>query len=363
MTVHGRHAFAANLEYGSALRAFRYFQRVRTFERRNLDFCAECRLRKGNRDSAAEIAAISFEEGVLFDMQHDVEIASRPSVRARLALPAVTHARAVFDPCWDFHFEFARLQHPSLPTAIRTWVGNHLAGTFASRAGPRNAEESLLITNLAATAAGAASLRGLARSNTRTRALLTGLVLANFHFFRNAEYRFFEIEIDILAQIRTALCARAPAPTAASAKEIAKAEQVAEDIAEILEDHGVEIHSTTTCGRSYACMTVAVIGSTLLRIGQHRIGFRTFLKSLFGIWIVRIAIGMILHGELAVSAFDLLIGGRPHHTEYFVVIALCVGCRRHVPALTGSRHAPALNSGSRGLRFLCILRDAHHRGA
>src|SRR4029077_11491318 len=33
---------------------------------------------------------------------------------------------------------------------------------------------------------------------------------------------------------------------------------------------------------------------------------------------------MVLHGQLAVRAFDLLLGGRAAHAQYFVVIAFCL---------------------------------------
>jgi len=75
--------------------------------------------------------------------------------------------------------------------------------------------------------------------------LLTSFVLADLYFARNTEYGFFEIQIDIFTQIGTTLCART-ASSSASAEEIAEPKQVAEDVAEILEDDRVEIDSATT---------------------------------------------------------------------------------------------------------------------
>ena len=69
-------------------------------------------------------------------------------------------------------------------------------------------------------------------------------------------------------------------------------------------------------------MAEAVVGGALLRIAQDAISFGGFLEFLLGRGIVRIAVGMIALGELAVSALDLLIAGFPADTQYFVIISL-----------------------------------------
>jgi hypothetical protein len=51
-------------------------------------------------------------------------------------------------------------------------------------------------------------------------------------------------------------------------------------------------------------MAVAVVERPLLGVGEDRVSFRDFLEFFFRIRIVRIAIGMPLHGQLAISALQ-----------------------------------------------------------
>ena len=53
-------------------------------------------------------------------------------------------------------------------------------------------------------------------------------------------------------------------------------------------------------------MAVAVVERALLRVGQDRIGFGNFLEAFFRVRIVRIPVGMVLHGKLAISALQFL---------------------------------------------------------
>ena len=61
---------------------------------------------------------------------------------------------------------------------------------------------------------------------------------ANIHLLLGAKYRFLEIKMQVLAKIRSTLSAAATA--AALAERVAKSEYVAENIAEVLKDRGIE---------------------------------------------------------------------------------------------------------------------------
>ena len=111
---------------------------------------------------------------------------------------------------------------------------------------------------------------------------------------------------------------RAAAP--GIAEEVAEAEEIAQDVAEIGEGFGVE--AGRTAGALHAGMAEAIVSGALLRIAQDAIGFAGFLEFFFGGGIVRIAVGMVALGEFAVSALDLLIAGFLADTEYFVIISL-----------------------------------------
>ena len=57
-----------------------------------------------------------------------------------------------------------------------------------------------------------------------------------------------------------------------------------------------------------AGVAVAIIGGALLRVAEHLIGLAALLESLFGFVVARIAVGMMLQGQLAIGRFQLLIG-------------------------------------------------------
>ena len=120
----------------------------------------------------------------------------------------------------------------------------------------------------------------------------------------------------------TALHPAAPAPASAS-KQVAKTEEVAENVAEILKDGRIEAY-TTACRACDACMAEAVIHRALLAIGQDGISLAAFFEFLFGIRIVRIPIRMKLQGELAIGALNLLLAGATSNPEHLVVITFSV---------------------------------------
>ena len=70
-------------------------------------------------------------------------------------------------------------------------------------------------------------------------------------------------------------------------------------------------------------MSEAVVGRALLRVGQHAVGFRNLFELLFRfLFAVGIAVGVVLHGEAAIGALDLLVGGFPRYAQDFVIVTL-----------------------------------------
>src|ERR1035441_4457383 len=69
-------------------------------------------------------------------------------------------------------------------------------------------------------------------------------------------------------------------------------------------------------------VAIAVVGRAFLRIAQNAVSLRRLLEILFGVGVVRIAVGMELEGELAVCALDLRIAGVLADTQHFVIVSL-----------------------------------------
>ena len=124
------------------------------------------------------------------------------------------------------------------------------------------------------------------------------------HLRLRAKDGLFELQSQIFAQIRSALHPAAAAATAAS-EDVAKPEELAKDLAEILERRGIEAPAGAGCA-PHARVAIAVIERPLLGVGENGVGLGDFLKALFRIRIIGIPVRMVLHGELAISALQLL---------------------------------------------------------
>ena len=133
------------------------------------------------------------------------------------------------------------------------------------------------------------------------------------------EHRLFELQRDVFSQVRTALGPCAPA--AARAEEIAEAEEVAENLAEVL-DRGIEPRRSSN--PAYTGMPKAVIGAAFVGIRQNGISFAALFELLFRVGIVGIAIRVELQRQLAVGTFNLLLAGPANNSEDLVVIAFYV---------------------------------------
>ncbi len=150
---------------------------------------------------------------------------------------------------------------------------------------------------------------------------------AHIDLLLGAEHRFIKFQVQIFAQIGSAL--GAAASSAALAEHVAKAEDVPKNVAEILEDRGIESRRPRLPPPT-ARVPEAVVQRSLLAVRQNRVRFGNLLELVFRVRIVRIAVGMVRHRQLAISALDFNLGGRTGHTEHFVKIAFCV-CGQKLP--------------------------------
>ena len=195
-----------------------------------------------------------------------------------------------------------------------------LSGPTACRTRSGNAEKTLLESNLPVTAARGARGRPGTSLASAAVALRAGLMTRVLNLFLRTESGFFESQFEIVTKVRSTLTPFAS--TTATAKEIAESEDVAENVAEIGKDVGVE--STETAGAANSGMTEAVIAGALLGVAEDSIGFSSFLELLFGFRVTGIAVRVILHREFAVSGFDLAVGRSSADAENLVVVPF--GC-------------------------------------
>src|SRR5579863_866716 len=256
---------------------------------------------------------------MLFDMQHDIEIARRSAVSTSLAQSRKTDTRSVLHTSRNLGVHRLLPQHAALALALQAWIRDHATGTLTSGTSASHAEESLLIANLPTPSAGSTGNWSLARRRTGSAAVLTSLMAAHGNVGFRPENCFFKFQRDVFTQIGATLGTAAPARTAA--KKISEAEKVAEDFADILKDRRVEpARSSSTHGS----MPEAVVCGSLVCVRQARISFAAFLEFLFSVGIVRIAIRMKLQRQLAIGALNFLLVGFAGDPEHFVVVAFYV---------------------------------------
>lgn len=92
--------------------------------------------------------------------------------------------------------------------------------------------------------------------------------------------------------------------TAAAAKDIA--ENVAENVTKTATAEATGSAASLTI---HTGMAELVVGSTLLLIGEHFVGFLGFLELGQGFLVIRVAIRMVFHGKPSIGLFQILLAG------------------------------------------------------
>src|SRR6185436_508146 len=307
-------ALLAQAEHTTGLGLRRNLQVDVAAEGRHFDSPAQRRGREAHRDFTRQVAAVALKDGVLAHPDFDVQISRRPAVAPGFAFAGEPDAVAVVDTGRYLHRQVLLLADPALTEAVVAGLGDHLAAALATRAGLLDREDALLHADLAGAMArlaghglgvglGAAAFAGLAFAERR-----------EFYFGRVAEHRLFQVELEVVAQVRAAKDLPAAAPTAA--------EDVAEHVAEDVAERVGRAETATPAARGESLMAVLIVDRALLRVGQHFVGLLALLELVLGLVIVRIAVGVILHRQAAIRFLDLDLGRGPRDVEHLVVIPL-----------------------------------------
>src|SRR5579871_281354 len=342
--AHHRHAFAAQAELPARLCPLGNIHlRAPTVQCRHFERAAERRADERHRAPAIKIMTVALEDRMRRERDEDVEIARGSAIEARLAFAGEADARAFLDAGGDVDLERAFLLHLARAAAGFARRAHVTAGAAAIGAGAFDGEEALLGADLAHARAGRALLGLGARRRTRAAAAFARDRARDLDLRGAAREGFFERDGEIVAEIGAAIL---PARAAAAAHELAE---------EIVEDIGKGRGEVET-GRSPGAvlergMAEAVRGRALLVVFQDVVGFVDFLELHFSAVIVRIAIGMQFHRELAKGRFDLRDRGALLAAEGFVIAALHGVARstRKAVVIPGAREVRALSPpASRG---------------
>jgi len=267
-----------------------------------------------------QVIPLALKEGMFLDMQNNVKVASRSTEVSSLPKSSVANARAVFHSRGNFCLDRALAQYSALAFALRARIGNYTATALARGTSPRDTEKSLLVTNLPAAVARATRYGRFSRSRTGSTALLARLMSPDGHGTFRSEHGFFKLQAQVFAKIGAPLSTAAAAASLRSAEHISKSEKVSEDFAEVLNNARIESSSRGP----HAGMPEAVVASALLLVDQNGVCLSALFEPILRIRVIGIAVRMVLHRQLAISALDLDLGRAPANTQHLVVIAFFV---------------------------------------
>jgi len=258
---------------------------------------------------------------VVLHPEHNVEVAGRTSVVARVAFPGDAQPRAIVHTGRNLDLNGALAAHASLALALRTGIANHLPHPAALRTGAGDGEKPLLVADLAASVAGRAGRRAGTLAGAAAAAFCASLPPWDLDPGFGSPGGALKAQLEVVAQVAPSPRAGARAP-AGAAEQLFDAEEVAENVGEIGEDGLVKPGEGLA---AHAGVSVAVVGGALLRVDEHAVGFGQFLEALLRLFLaVGIAIRVPLQGGAAVGLFEFLVGGVAGHAQDFVVVPLLV---------------------------------------
>src|SRR6266403_2972773 len=253
-------SLAFDAKHGAALRAFGNLQFFFRVQSRHLQFRTESRLGDAQGNRAIQVRAAPFEERMFFDFQHNVQIARRPAIRPGLAFAAATQPRSRVHARRNPQLNGLFALEASLSAALQAPLLHNLSRALARWTRARDGKKSLLIGQLPAASARLAGLNARALFRARAIACLAVFLPRQLDLGGHTRGRFFERERHVVSQIGPTLSAAASTPSTAS-KEILEAEEISENVVEILED-GVVKSLPAYTGKP--CMTVRVVNLPLL---------------------------------------------------------------------------------------------------
>lgn len=209
--------------------------------------------------------------------------------------------------------------HLALPTAAWTAFPDDLPGSLARRTRPRNAEETLLVTQLPAPAAGLAGGHSAPRLRAGAVARLAELQPRELDLGDHTGSRFLEGERHVVPEIAAPLRSAA-APSSSATEDVFEAKKIAQNVLEVLEDRGVNPAGLKAHPRQSG-VAVPVVHFALLWIAQHAVSFRGVAKTSLGFPLVRrIAVGVPLQRCLPVRGLDFFLRRRAAYAQHLVEV-------------------------------------------
>ena len=268
--------------------------------------------------------------------RHD-DVTCGAAVGAGIAHAREAEALIVVDARRDIGLQSLLDRDGAAAVAALAGVLDELALAAAAGAGLlglHDAEGRTLLTNDKASAAAVrAGLRAGTGGAAAAVALGTLLLTGNGDVLLAAMHRLVKRQGDAHPDVLALRGALGFGRTARAAKTAeAAAKDVAENIAKV---NTVAAKAAETAKAAGAAGAAAVLGSVvgvntgkavlvvelaLLRVRKHLVCLVDLLELFLGFLVAGVIVRVVLHGQLAVSLFDIRVGGRLGYTQHFVVI-------------------------------------------
>src|SRR5260370_21115309 len=238
---------------------------------------------------------------MLFDFEHNVQIARRSAVGPRFAFAGNAKSRSGIDARGNTQLNGFLALEASLPAAFLATLLHDLPRALTRWARARDREKSLLIGKLAAASASLAGLNASAFFRSGAVAGFAEFLARQLDLGGYARGSFLERKRHVVSQVGATLRAASATPASAPSKQIFEAKEISEDVVEILSD---SIVKSLTVSAGKPGMTVGVINLPLLRIAEHAVSFGPFAKLYFRLgFLFRISVPMPLQPHFPIHRF------------------------------------------------------------
>src|SRR5438309_9525395 len=325
--------------------------------RGDLHVAAQRRLTERDRQVEDQVVAVALEPGILGDVEHRDEIARRPAARPRHALSAHREVVVVRDA--GRHVDLHRLLDldPAVAAALGTRIRDHRS-LAAARGTGRDGDElpehrARVAPHLPGAAARAAGRGPRALLGARAAARRAAIQRAHAHGLRRPRGDFGQRELECHLQVRPTVPVASALAAAEDRVEPAQAPEVAHEDVERLGQ--VEMREAEPAlpappgarrTAPQARFTVAVVDGALVGIAQHLVRLGEPLEPLLGV-VALVAIGMVVHRELAIGLLDVGLGSVATHSQNPVVVRRPHASSSPTRRLVWSTSATILSYGMR----------------
>src|SRR2546422_4401526 len=320
--------------------------------RGDLHVAAQRRLAEGDREVEHQVVAMALDPRILGDVEHRNEIARRPVAGPRHALAAHREVVVVRDA--GRHVDLHRLlgPDPAVAAALGARIRDH--HPLAAAGGTRRDGDELpehgarLAPHLAGAAAAATGRGPRALLGTRAAARRATVERAHAHGLRRPRGDVGQRELERHLEVRSTVPV---ASTLAAAEDRVEPTQVPEVAHEDVERLGqIEMGEVEPGARGgtapEARFAVAVVGRALVRIAQHLVRLGEPLEPLLGV-VALVAIGVVVHRELAIGLLDVGLGSVARHSQNPVVVRRPHASSSPTRRLVWSTSATILSYGMR----------------